>query len=29
MILDEVLAEDGLTEFTDTDRTELVGAWHG
>lgn len=29
MILDEVLAEHGLTEFTDTDRTELVGAWHG
>ena len=28
MILDDVLAEHGLTEFTDTDRTELVGTWH-
>jgi 2-haloacid dehalogenase len=28
MMLDDLLAERGLSEFTDTDRTELVGAWH-
>jgi len=28
MMLDEVLAEHGLTGFTDTDRAELVDAWH-
>lgn len=27
-MLDNVLAEHGLTRFTDTDRAELVGAWH-
>jgi 2-haloacid dehalogenase len=28
MMLDDVLTEHGLTEFTDTDRAELVNAWH-
>ncbi|MFJ9244728.1 haloacid dehalogenase type II [Streptomyces sp. NPDC101776] len=28
MTLDTVLAEHGLSGFTDTDRAELVGAWH-
>ncbi|MEV0218360.1 hypothetical protein [Streptomyces sp. NPDC050704] len=27
-MLDEVLTEHGLTEFTDTDRAQLVNAWH-
>jgi hypothetical protein len=27
-MLDEVLAEHGLTKFSDDDRAELVGAWH-
>ncbi|MFF1306881.1 hypothetical protein [Streptomyces sp. NPDC058307] len=28
MMLDEVVTEHGLTGFTDTDRDELVNAWH-
>ena len=28
MMLDEVLAEHALTQFTDDDRADLVGAWH-
>jgi len=28
MMLDDLLAEHGLTEFTDTERAELVDAWH-
>ncbi|MFJ9713241.1 haloacid dehalogenase type II [Streptomyces sp. NPDC101234] len=28
MMLDELLAKHGLTEFSDTDRAELVQAWH-
>jgi 2-haloacid dehalogenase len=28
MMLDDVLTEHGLTGFTDTDRAELVSAWH-